>query len=85
MKFNAEKYSIPDERMKPFIDAQEIWHYLDNVKPDKNRVREIISKSLSKNRLNLEETACLVNVSDVDLIEEIKEGAKTLKNKVYGA
>lgn len=84
MKFNAEKYSIPDERMKPFIDAQEIWHYLDNVKPDRQRVREIITKSLSKNRLNLDETACLVNVSDIDLIEEIKEGAKTLKNKVYG-
>jgi 2-iminoacetate synthase len=84
MKFNAEKYSIPDESMKPFIDAQEIWHYLNNVIPDKNRVRDIISKSLSKNRLNLEETACLVNVNDVDLIEEIKEGARTLKNNVYG-
>ena len=84
MKFNAEKYSIPDRSMMPFIDAQEIWHYLNNVRPDKNRVRDIISKSLSKNRLNLEETACLVNVNDTDLIEEIKEGARTLKKKVYG-
>ncbi len=84
MKFTPEKYSITDERMKPFIDPAEIWGYLNNTISSKERVREIIAKSLAKQRLNLEEVACLVNANSPELIEEIKEGAKTLKRTIYG-
>lgn len=84
MIYNPQNYSIPDQRMKPFIDSEEIWDYINNVKPDKQRVREVIAKSLSKNRLTLEETAVLINTTDPELIEEIKAGARTLKEKVYG-
>ncbi len=84
MKFNPEKLSIPDERMKPFIDPEEIWDLINNVKPDKQRVRDVIAKSLAKNRLSLEETAVLVNSSGTDLMDEIKQGAKDLKENVYG-
>jgi len=84
MKFKPEKYSIEDKRMQPFIDPEEIWNYINNVKPDKQRVREVIAKSLDKQRLNLEETAVLINTTDPELIEEIKQGARTLKEKVYG-
>jgi len=84
MKFTPEKYSITDERMKPFIDPVEIWDYLNNTISSKERVREIIAKSLAKQRLNLEEVACLVNANSPELIEEIKEGAKTLKRTIYG-
>jgi len=84
MKFNPEQYSIKDEPMQPFIDPEEIWTYLQNAVPDQARVREIIAKSLAKNRLNLEEVAVLLNADDPELIEEIKLGAKTLKEKIYG-
>ena len=84
MKFTPEKYRIPDERMKPFIDTDEIWEYINNAKPTKERVREIIAKSLDKNRLNLEEVAILVNTTDPELVEEILQGARTLKERVYG-
>jgi len=84
MKFKPEVYNIPDERMKPFIDPEEIWGYINNAKPTKERVREIIAKSLDKHRLNLEETAMLVNTTDPELVEEILQGARTLKEKVYG-
>ncbi len=84
MKFTPERLNIRDEKMKPFIDPEEIWSLLRSVKPDKQRVREIISRSLEKNRLTLEETACLVNVKDPDLINEIKDGARHLKEKIYG-
>lgn len=69
--------------MEPFIDPAEIWSFIDNAKPDKVRVREIISKSLDKQRLTLAETAVLIN-ADGDLSEEIKAGARELKKKVYG-
>jgi len=84
MKFTPEKYSIPDEQMKSFIDSDEIWNYINNTKSTKEKVREVISKSLSKQRLNLEDVACLVNTNTPELIEEIKEGARTLKRNIYG-
>ncbi|MCX6302185.1 MAG: [FeFe] hydrogenase H-cluster radical SAM maturase HydG [Bacteroidia bacterium] len=70
--------------MKPFIDPQEIWDFINNTKPDKQRVREVISKSLDKQRLTMKETAILVNSAGTDLADEIKQGAKELKEKVYG-
>ena len=84
MKFYPEEYKIKDQRMKPFIDPEEIWDYINNTESTPARVREVIAKSLNKQRLNLEETAVLLNAKDPELIEEIKQGAKDLKTKVYG-
>lgn len=84
MIFTPEKCSIKDERMKPFIDPEEIWSYINNTVSTPERVREVIEKSLSKQRLTLEETAVLINATDPDLIEEIKEGARELKKRIYG-
>lgn len=84
MRFTPEKLRIPDQRMKPFIDPDEIWDLINNTKPDKVRVREVIAKSLDKNRLTMQETAVLVNSMGTDLEEEIKQGARELKEKVYG-
>ncbi|WP_047449715.1 [FeFe] hydrogenase H-cluster radical SAM maturase HydG [Alistipes sp. ZOR0009] len=84
MKFNPERYRISDEKSVPFIDADEIWTYLNNASSTAEQVRAIIQRSLSKNRLSLEEVAVLVNTTDPLLIEEIKEGARELKRKVYG-
>lgn len=84
MIYNPEKYSIPDERMVSFIDPDEIWHALNNANTDKSRVRDIIQASLNKKRLSLQETADLLMTTDPELIEEILEGARQLKEKVYG-
>jgi 2-iminoacetate synthase len=84
MRFSPEKLHIPDQRMKPFIDPDEIWSYLNKTKPDKKRVREVIAKSLDKHRLTMEETAILINSIGTDLTNEIKHGARELKEKVYG-
>jgi 2-iminoacetate synthase len=84
MRFSPEKLSIPDQRMKPFIDPDEIWNLINNTKPDRQRVRDVIAKSLDKQRLTLEETAVLVNAIGTDLADEIKQGARELKQRVYG-
>ena len=84
MIYQPQEYKIKDERMKPFIDPDEVWSIIENAEPTKERVREVINKALNKNRLSLEETAVLVNAKDPELINEIKEGARTLKEKVYG-
>ena len=74
MIFKPEHLKIKDQRMKPFIDADEIWGFINNTKSTPERVREVIAKSLAKNRLTLEETAVLINATDPELIEEIKQG-----------
>jgi 2-iminoacetate synthase len=85
MIFSPEKYKIKDERMKPFIDIKEIEDYLEVTRnPSKERVLGIINKSLNKNRLTLEETATLINANTPELIEEIKKGARKLKELIYG-
>ena len=84
MKFRPEKYRIPDEAMKPFIDPAELQEYLDRPAPSGDRVRSLIKKSLDKERLSLAETADLLNTEDPELIEEIKNGARTLKQRIYG-
>jgi len=84
MKFTPEKYRIPDVPMQPFIDADEIEEYLKNTVSTPESVRAIIAKSLSKKRLNLEETAVLINTTDPALVDEIKAGARQLKKNIYG-
>ncbi|MBU1013410.1 MAG: [FeFe] hydrogenase H-cluster radical SAM maturase HydG [Bacteroidetes bacterium] len=84
MIFKPQKYNIKDESMVDFIDPEEINDYLDRAKPTTEMVRQVILKSLNKERLNLEEVALLVKATDPEQIEMIKEGAKTLKRNVYG-
>ena len=66
-----------------FIDENKINALID-TKPDKDRVNEILNKSLSLKGLNLEEAAVLLNVADSDLLEKIFKAAKTVKENIYG-
>lgn len=84
MKFFPQKYAIPDIPMQPFIDETEIWDILKYTESSPEKVREVIEKSLQKNRLSMQEVAILINATDSASVQAIKEGAKTLKNKVYG-
>ncbi len=84
MVFRPEILKVKDQRMKPFIDSDELWGYLNSAPATPAKVRAIIAKSLEKNRLTLAETAMLISATDPDLIEEIKQGARALKEKVYG-
>jgi len=73
------------ESEKTFIPEDEIFELLETTKnPDPVRVREILEKSLNKNRLDPEEVATLLNVEDKDLLEEIFHAARTLKERIYG-
>jgi 2-iminoacetate synthase len=85
MIFKPEKCAIPDKRMTPFIDPEEIESHLRNTtQPDAALVRDIMAKSLAKERLTLKETATLLNADSSELIAEIKQGARELKQRVYG-
>ncbi|KUK33412.1 MAG: ThiH protein, partial [Thermotoga sp. 47_83] len=80
-------YVFVKERVesRSFIPEEKIFELLEKTKnPDPARVREIIQKSLDKNRLEPEETATLLNVEDPELLEEIFEAARTLKERIYG-
>jgi len=84
MIYDPQTYAIEDKAMVPFISEKEIEAILAGAQPSHALVREIIAKSLSKKRLTMQETAVLVNASDPELVEEIKAGARKLKEQVYG-
>lgn len=84
MKFVPQNYKIEDVAHKPFIDNEEIYNCLNNATVNQENVRRIIQKSLDKNRLSLDEVAVLLRADDPQLIREIKQAARDLKEKVYG-
>jgi 2-iminoacetate synthase len=84
MIYDPQAYAIEDKAMVPFISEKEIEEILAGARPDHELVRKIIAKSLSKKRLSMQETAVLLNASDPELVEEIKAGARKLKEQVYG-
>jgi len=76
---------VNTDGLKSFIPAERIETLLKStLNPGRERVREIITKSLHKQRLEPEEMAVLINTTDPDLLEEIKQGARNLKTMVYG-
>lgn len=76
---------VNTEGVKNFIPETEIADWLEKTKnPTHERVREIIQRSLDKNRLEPEEMATLINAESPDLVEEIFEGARELKRRIYG-
>ena len=67
-----------------FIDVEEIFRKLEsNKNPDKQRIRDIIQKSFSIERLDPDETAALLDVEDDDILEEMYSAALEVKRKVY--
>jgi 2-iminoacetate synthase len=84
VKFYPQQYKLPDVSMQPFLDDEEIWDFINQAQPTKEAVHAVVEKSLNKNRLSLAETALLLNATDPELIELIKQGARTLKERVYG-
>lgn len=67
-----------------FIDDAYITDLLKRGPADPVRVREIIAKSLDKKALSVDETAELLRAEDDDLVEEIFDAARQLKQRVYG-
>ncbi|MFC2102371.1 [FeFe] hydrogenase H-cluster radical SAM maturase HydG [Bacteroidota bacterium] len=84
MIFRPEILAVKDQALKPFIDPLEIRDLIAKTSSSPEQVRAVIAKSMDKQRLTLKETAVLINATDPDLIAEIKEGARQLKQKVYG-
>ena len=82
------KHGLPKvdtEGLKSFIPEAEIERHLEQTRnPSPERVREVIAKSLNKQRLEPEEMAVLINAESPELVEEIFEGAHELKRRIYG-
>lgn len=85
MIYNPQKYRLPDIVDENFIDTGEIDEILnENRNPSSEMVRQVIGKSLSKQRLSMQETAVLINATNPLQIAEIKRAALELKEMVYG-
>ena len=71
--------------LESFIPENDIQAWLEKTRnPSPERVRAIIQRSLDKNRLEPEEMATLINADTPELTQEIFEGARELKRRIYG-
>lgn len=76
---------ISTEGLKSFIPTDKIEEQIKAAKnAPQSQIRDIIEKSLSKQRLDPEETAALLSVTDPELRQMILEGAHELKERIYG-
>lgn len=76
---------VDTQGLVSFIPEEQIEACLEKARrPDPVRVRDILQKSLAKNRLDPEEMAVLLHAEDPGLLEEIFAGARELKQRIYG-
>ncbi len=74
---------LDDDR--DFVDEGLISTELErNARPDPSRVRDILAKSLTLQRLEPSETAALLNCTDEDLWQEMYAAGLRVKQSVYG-
>ncbi|MEM2914664.1 MAG: radical SAM protein [Candidatus Bathyarchaeia archaeon] len=68
-----------------FINESEIFEILNRSKRyEDQQVRDIFHKALQLQGLNLEEVAILCSISDPELIHELFQTAKKVKEEIYG-
>ncbi|MDR0510462.1 MAG: [FeFe] hydrogenase H-cluster radical SAM maturase HydG [Rikenellaceae bacterium] len=85
MIFEPQKYAIPDESGKPFIDPAEIRTLLAaNGEPSVAETERVLARSAELHRLTLAETAVLLRARTPELRQMIFEAAGELKRRVYG-
>ncbi len=83
-RINPEQISKYLADGKCFIDDNAIEQQLNRDKnPDAQRVRDILAKSLAIETLTPDETACLLEVEDKQLLEEMELAAGEVKKRVY--
>ncbi len=82
---DEDDYSRWLEDGRDFIDEEKIWRLIkENSDPTRSQVRAIIDKALSsKECLEPEETAKLLNIKDEQLWKEVYEAAGEVKKEVY--
>ena len=72
------------DKDRDFINEEEIFEKLkENRNPDREKVKNILQKSLSIQTLSPDEVATLLNVEDEDLLKEMEDIAGKVKKKVY--
>jgi 2-iminoacetate synthase len=72
------------ENATDFIDDDHLSALTRQAGPSKAQFQEILAKSLSKQALTLDETAALLCADEPELVEQIFDTARRLKQEVYG-
>jgi len=79
------EYECYLDRGKCFIDPEVIHSHLETQrKPESQKIRDIVDKSMELQRLEPTEVAALLQCDEPDLRIEMQSAAHRLKEKVYG-
>ena len=68
-----------------FIDDGKIKHLIDSKKvSSSDDIRRILKKALELKGLDVEDVASLINIEDEEILNEVFQTAKKIKNLIYG-
>jgi 2-iminoacetate synthase len=67
-----------------FIDDARLESLVHMPRPDRARVDDIVAKSLARQPLEVQETACLLAADDPESVQKVFHAARELKRNVYG-
>lgn len=71
--------------VKKIIDESHIHQILKSTKnPSQTRIKSILEKASKMEGLTLEETGCLLSITDPDLLGQLFKVARTIKMSIYG-
>lgn len=73
------------ESIKPItIDEAKIFEALESVKEDSVRIRDVLAKAAEMKGLDARDTNVLMSIESPDLLEELFQTARQVKNEIYG-
>ncbi len=78
------KIKNPKNIEKNFIDRDKLYNLIESTKYSKEKVDEVLNKSLQLKGLTLEEAAILLSVNDDESLKKILFTAQKVKNLIYG-
>ena len=79
------RLKIDTRGLKSFIDEDSIWQKLKEAEyPEPGQVRSVLDKASLKKGLNLQEVAILLQNDSTDLMEEMYDTARKIKEEIYG-
>ncbi|HOW16752.1 MAG TPA: [FeFe] hydrogenase H-cluster radical SAM maturase HydG, partial [bacterium] len=68
-----------------FIDDKKIQNELDaNTSPSPEKIRDVLAKAKELKGISYNEVLTLLNIKDKELLQELFDTARFIKNEIYG-
>ena len=72
------------EKNNAFVNEEQIFTALEKTDISSEHIKDILAKARECKGISIEEAACLLQLTDKDLLNELYETAGYIKEQIYG-